>query len=306
MAAYLFDEIKKNKRNTWILIFCVTVLMVIVGYVFGQFFGYGLWGLIIASVTAFILVLSAYYGGDKLVLATMGAEPADYIRYRQLHNVVEEMAIAAGIPKPAVYVIDSAASNAFATGRDPQHASVAITTGLMDQLNREELQGVIGHEMSHVRHYDIRFSMLMAVLVGTIALMCDGFWRTIRYSRGGRKKGGGGAVILVLAILLAILAPLAAYIIQYAMSRKREYLADAGGAELTRNPLALANALQKIAGDRDPLDVKNRGAQHLFIISPVNPLSASEQGLGSLFMTHPPIEKRINILREMAHTPTTQ
>jgi heat shock protein HtpX len=231
----------------------------------------------------------------------MGALPADPMEYRMLHNLVEEMAIAAGLPKPKVYVIRSGASNAFATGREPQQASIAVTTGLLEILNREELQGVIGHETSHIRHFDTRYAVLMAVLVGAVVIVCDSFWRALRWGGFRSRKGAQAAVLIfVLALLLSIIAPLFARIIQFAMSRTREFLADSGGAELTRNPVGLARALEKLSTDPDPLDIANRGTQHLFIVNPLNTYSGSTWAVG-LFSTHPPINERVKILNDLAH-----
>src|SRR5437016_1792777 len=217
----------------------------------------------IAMVISFLLALASYFEGDKMVLAVSGAKPIAHKDDPQLYNVVEEMAVAAGVPMPRVYLIDDPAPNAFATGRDPGHAAIAVTTGLRQKLNREELQGVVAHEMSHIRNFDIRLMLLMAVLIGTIVMLSDLFWQMLRFgsfsgrdSRSGSSKdsgkGGGGIValaIFVAAVILAILAPILAQIIQLAVSRQREYLADASGVELTRNPLGLAHALRKIDAD---------------------------------------------------------
>ena len=219
------------------------------------------------------------------------------------------MSLAAGVPMPAVYVIDDTAPNAFATGRDPEHASIAITTGLLQKLDREELQGVIGHELSHVRNYDIRFTLLVGVLVGSIALLADmylriGFWTGFggrgRRSSDSSDSGGLGVIVLVVSIVLAILAPIAARLVQLAVSRQREYLADASAVELTRNPTGLENALIKIAVDQEPLEVANRATQHLYIVNPMKKLS--DRGIG-LFSTHPPILDRVNRLRGMYGQP---
>jgi len=224
----------------------------------------------------------------------------------QLFNVVEEMTIAAGLPSPpAVYVIEEPAPNAFATGRDPQHSSIAVTRGLMQLLDREELQGVVAHEMSHIRNYDIRFATLVGILVGMIALVADFFLRFSFFGGFGRRRGGGnsndqaGAILMVIALVLAILAPLAAYGVQFAISRRREYLADASGVELTRNPLGLARALNDIAGDPQPLRHANRATAHLYIANPLKNKKTKE--VSGVFDTHPPIQKRIGILLEMAH-----
>jgi heat shock protein HtpX len=295
-----------NRRNSILLVIAVMAFLAALGFTIG----FGTSGKVAggfavtagAIVLATLLSVGSYFGGDQLVLATSGAKEVDQKSAPQLMNVVQEMALAAGIPMPKVYIIDDTAPNAFATGRDPQHASVAITTGLLQKLDREELQGVIGHEMSHVRNYDIRFSLLVAVLVGSIALMADFFLRFTFWGggRGGgdRDKGGGGLVVIVylLAIVLAILAPIIARVVQLAVSRQREYLADASSVELTRNPHGLEQALAKIAGDKDVLEVANRATQHLYF---TNPIKKFEQRSSSMFSTHPSIVDRINRLRRL-------
>jgi heat shock protein HtpX len=208
------------------------------------------------------------------------------------------MTIAAGLPMPKVYVIDDTAPNAFATGRDPEHASVAVTSGLLEKLNRDELQGVIAHEMSHVGNFDIRYAMLVGILVGTTVLISDFFLRGLWFGGGRRREGGGQAqlIMIVIAIVLAILAPIFARLLQLSISRQREYLADATAVKLTRNPKALADALQKISDDREVLEVANRATAHLYI---VNPIKRFEKRAKGIFSTHPPIEERIQILRSL-------
>ncbi len=223
-------------------------------------------------------------------------------------NVVTELSIAANIPPPRVYVIEDTAPNAFATGRDPTHASVAITTGLLEKLDREELQGVIAHELSHVRNLDIRFTLLVGVLVGSIALLADFFLRFTFWGGGSRRSsrdrdGGGGGlmvILIIVAFVLAILAPVFARFVQLAVSRQREYLADASSVDLTRNPAGLQRALAKIANDREVLEVANRATQHLYI---VNPIKAFEERASGLFSTHPPIDERVRRLRLIGHLP---
>jgi heat shock protein HtpX len=224
-------------------------------------------------------------------------------------NVVRELSIAANVPMPRVYLIEDTAPNAFATGRDPEHASVAITTGLLQKLDREELQGVIGHELAHVRNYDIRFSLLVGVLVGSIALLADilarmAFWggMTGRGARRGGSRDGGGAAVFIffLGLLVAILAPFFARLVQMAVNRQREYLADATSVELTRNPYGLERALAKLATDQEPLEVANRATQHLYIVNPIKKLDESARGL---FSTHPAIVDRINRLRRLTGEP---
>jgi heat shock protein HtpX len=299
--ANLYEQINRNKRRSWNLIALVILLLAVVGYLIGGAYGNPSLGIMVAVAVSLVSALISYYSGDQVVLGLMGAQPADPTEYRMLHNTVEEMAIAGGLPKPKVYVIHSGASNAFATGREPGRASIAVTTGLLELLNREELQGVIGHEMSHIRQFDTRYAILMAVLVGAVVILCDSFWRALRWGRFKSRKGAQAAVLIfVFALLLSVIAPLFARIIQFAMSRTREFLADSGGAELTRNPVGLARALEKLSADPDPLDIANRGTQHLFIVNPLNTYSGSTWAVG-LFSTHPPIKERVKILNDLAH-----
>lgn len=305
MATTFYAQKAVNRRNSLLLVLLIAALLAALGFAIG----YGTTGQVesgaivtaVAVVLALVLSLVSYFAGDSLVLAASGARQVTEQDAPQLVNVVGEMTIAAGVPMPRVYVIDDSAPNAFATGRDPRHASIAITTGLLQKLDREELQGVIGHELSHVRNFDIRFALLVAVLVGSIALLADlflrwGFW-------GGRSssrdRGGGGGlqlIVLVFAIVLAILAPIFARLVQLAVSRQREYLADASSIELTRNPYGLERALAKIAGDQEVLEVANRATQHLYIVNPIKKFEERSRGL---FSTHPPILDRINRLRAL-------
>ncbi len=251
--------------------------------------------------------LGSYFGGDQLVLASSHAQEVTPQQAPGLYNVVNEMAIAAGVPMPKVYVIDDPSPNAFATGRDPQHSSIAVTTGLLQKMNREELQGVIGHEMSHVRNYDIRFTLIVGVLVGSIALLAQLFLRYTFWFGGGRSnrdndRGGGGGfavVMLVIGVVLAILAPIFTALVQMAVSRQREYLADASSVELTRNPHGLESALAKLATDNESLHSANGATQHLYIVNPLKKLG----GGSALFSTHPPIVDRINRLRQLTGDP---
>jgi heat shock protein HtpX len=259
-----------------------------------------LFGLVLAFVVGTVSGLATYYGGDRIVLAASRAKEITHDDAPVLFNVVEEMAIAGGVPMPKVYVIEDSAPNAFATGRDPEHASVAVTSGLLEKLNRDELQGVIAHEMSHVGNYDIRYAMLVGILVGTTVLISDFFLRGLWFGGGrGRQQEGGSLIqliMIVVAIVLAVLAPLFARLLQLSISRQREYLADATAIQLTRNPKGLADALQKISGDREVLEVANRATAHLYI---VNPIKKFEKRAKGLFSTHPPIEERIQILRSL-------
>jgi heat shock protein HtpX len=299
------ERIAVNRRNSLLLIAAFLAFVAVFGYVIGwAWIGDpvgAIFGLVLAFVVGIVSGLATYYGGDRLVLATSRAKEITHDDAPVLFNVVEEMAIAAGIPMPKVYIIDDSAPNAFATGRDPEHASVAVTSGLLEKLDRDELQGVIAHEMSHVGNFDIRYAMLVGVLVGTTVLISDFFLRGLWFGggRGGGRGGGGGyaqLIMLVVAILLAILAPIFARLLQLSISRQREYLADASAVRLTRNPKGLADALQKISGDREVLEAANRATAHLYI---VNPVKSFEKRAKGLFSTHPPIGERIEILRSM-------
>lgn len=259
-----------------------------------------------ALVFGVIGALWSYFQGANAILRMVHAKEVTRELDPELFNVVDEMRLAAGIPMPKVYLIPESALNAFATGRDPEHGVVAITTGLRAKLNRDELQGVIAHEIAHIRHFDIRFSLLMATMVGLIVFATDLFLRITFYGGGRRSnnsKGGGGLVILlfVVAIILAIVAPIAAKFIQMAYSRQREYLADAGAVELTRHPEGLAGALRKLATDREPLvETANRGTAHMFIVNPLRKMRDSGQQLRSHFSSHPPVEDRIARLMALA------
>jgi len=305
-----YDQIAANRRNSFLLTALVVVLLGLLGFTIGwAVLGDPSGGLIATAIAVALGALAGvgtYFAGDSLVLAVSGAKEVDATQSPQLLNVVQEMAIAANVPMPRVYLIDDSAPNAFATGRDPKHASVAITTGLLEKLDREELQGVVGHELSHVRNFDIRFSLVVGVMVGVIAILADFFLRFTFWGGGrgsrDRDSGGGGAqaIIFVLAIVLAILAPIISRFIQLAVSREREYLADASAVELTRNPYGLERALAKISGDPEVLEVANRGTQHLFF---TNPIKKFEERSSSLMSTHPAVLDRINRLRELTGDP---
>jgi heat shock protein HtpX len=296
------ERIAVNRRNSLLLIAAFLAFVAVFGYVIGYAWigdpTGALFGLGLAFVVGAVSGVATYYGGDRMVLAASRAKEITHDDAPVLFNVVEEMAIAAGLPMPKVYIIQDSAPNAFATGRDPEHASVAVTSGLLKKLNRDELQGVIAHEMSHVGNLDIRYAMLVGVLVGTTVLISDFFLRGLWFGGGRRREGGGQAqiIMLVVAILLSILAPLFARLLQLSISRQREYLADASAVRLTRNPKGLADALQKIGGDREVLEVANRATAHLYI---VNPVKGFEKRAKGLFSTHPPIEERVQILRSM-------
>jgi heat shock protein HtpX len=307
VSTTFYHQIAANKRQSLFLAVAVAAILGVFGFVIG----YALTGkpeggiaaTVIAIVVAALSSIGSYLAGDKLVLATSQAREVDEETAPQLTNVVREISIAAGVPMPRVYVIEDSAPNAFATGRDPEHASVAVTTGLLEKMDREELQGVLGHELSHVRNYDIRFTLLVGVLVGSVALLSDFFLRWTFWFGGGRSsndrdRGGGGlqAIFFILAIVLSILAPIASRLVQLAVSRQREFLADASSVEVTRNPQGLERALEKIAMDRDVLEVASRATQHLYFTNPIKKFEARASGLMS---THPPIVERVNRLREL-------
>jgi heat shock protein HtpX len=301
-----YEQISANRRNSFLMAAFVVALLALLGFTIGYAISGSVEGAVAVTGLATLLGGASgaftYFAGDSLVLAVSQARQVDEAQAPKLMNVVRELAIAANVPMPKVYVIDDTAPNAFATGRDPQHASIAITTGLLEKLDREELQGVIGHELSHVRNLDIRFSLIVAVMVGVIAILADFFLRFTFWGGGGRRDrdggGGGGAqaVIFVVAIVLAILAPLISRFIQLAVSRQREYLADASSVELTRNPYGLERALAKISSDQEVLEVANRGTQHLYF---TNPIKKFEERSSNLMSTHPAIIDRINRLRQL-------
>jgi heat shock protein HtpX len=290
-----YTEQARNVRRSSILMGLFILIVASLAWAIGETSGLGPGGVVVGLIFGSVGALSAYYAGDRMVLAASGAIEAGAESEPVLHNVVEELCLAAGLPKPRLYVIESQAPNAFATGRDPQHASVAVTRGLLQKMSREELQGVLAHELSHVRNSDVRFATIVGILVGTTALLADWSYRSWRF-RGRGRSGRGGAVLVLVAAVLALLAPLASRLIQMAISRRRELLADATGVELTRNPHGLAAALRKIAADPSGLETANRATQHMYI---VNPLKSFGMDSTALFSTHPPIEARIRILEAM-------
>jgi len=303
-----YREIDRNRRRSWLLVAIVVIVLGLLGGAIGYATGFEWYGVVVAVLVATALSVGSYFGGDALVMATSGAREIGRENppetYRQLVNIVEEMRLAGGLPPPRIWIIDDTAPNAFATGRDPEHASVAVTTGLLQKLDREQLQGVMAHEMSHVGNLDIRFTLLVGVLVGSIALLADWFlrftfWGGARRSSSDSDRGGGGvqAIIFVVALVLAILAPLIGRLVQAAVSRSRESLADASAVELTRNPIGLARALRTISDDQEVLEVANRATQHLYI---VNPIKSFEERAKSLWDTHPPIGERIRALEGIA------
>jgi heat shock protein HtpX len=302
----VYEQIASNKRKTVLLIFGAIVLLGAVGYVLGLWYGSGIVGLVGAVALAIVLSLGSFFGGDRLVLASTRAREVTPQDQARLHNIVEGLSIAAGIPKPRVYVIPEQAPNAFATGRNPEHSSVAVTEGLLATMNRVELEGVIGHELSHVVDRDILVGTVVATLVGAVVLISEFFmrswwWGGVRGRRGGDRSGGGiEAIIFAVGLALLVLAPIIGQIVRLAVSRQREFLADAQGALLTRYPPGLASALRKIgAASGVPMRSANNATAHLWLNQPSRVQGEGMGPLEKLFSTHPPIEERIRRLEEM-------
>lgn len=301
----VYNAIDSNKRKTFFIMILFIMFFVTVAYIFGQAAGGG-YGLSYAGIFLIISGLMSffsYYYSDKIVLAMSGAKKADPHRDSEVIHIVEQLCIASGLPKPAVYIVNDQAPNAFATGRDPKHAAVAVTTGLLSILKRSELEGVIAHELSHVKNYDTRVMGVVSILVGAIAILSDVFMRSLWFGGLGGDRDDdnkGNQIFMILAIIASILAPIAASLIQLAISRRREFLADASGALLTRYPEGLANALEKIAGDRHVLKSASNATAHFYIENPFKAdAHKSRSWIINLFSTHPPVEERVKILRSM-------
>ena len=295
----LYEQIAGNRRLSYLLLFLFVAVIAGIGYVFGLYYEIGEYAVLPAVVFALFMAWGSYYYSDRLVLSMSQARPVTHEQEQVLWNAVEGISLAAGLPMPRLYVIEDSAPNAFATGRDPQHAALAVTRGLLDKMNKLELEGVIGHEMAHIHNYDIRFMMLVSVLVGTIVLLSDWMTRSLWYGRGSRRSrssGGGGGILLLIGLVFVVLSPIIAQLMQLALSRRREFLADASGAMLTRYPEGLASALEKIAADTEPLEVANKATAHLYIY---NPLRDHGGWLNGLFSTHPDVAERVKRLREM-------
>jgi heat shock protein HtpX len=302
----LYEQIARNKRRTVLLVLGALVFAGGLGFLFSYLIvNNGFAGLVIALIIVGIGAASSYYAGDKLVLRASRARPVTHEDEPRLHNIVEGLSLAAGLPKPAVYVVPEKAPNAFATGRDPEHSSIAVTRGLLDTMNRVELEGVIGHEMSHIRDRDILLGTVVAALVGAVVLLSEFMLRWLWWGggRGGDRDDDGGRggfpLLIIVGVVLAILAPFFAQVIKLAVSRRREYLADAEGALLTRYPPGLAGALRKIAADTTPMRVANNATAHLWLNQPSRIPGESNHWWENLFSTHPPIQDRIRILEEM-------
>ena len=297
----MYEQISRNKWKSFLLVTFFFALIFSLTWVFGRLTGFGPHALILAGIVSVAMAFGSYYASDKIVLAISQAKPVEKKDYPYLYNVVEGLAIAAGLPKPRCYIIDDTAPNAFASGRNPRNSVVVVTKGLLEKLNRIELEGVMAHEMSHIKNYDVLLQTLAVVMVGVVALLSDWFLRSFFWGGGRRRrdsKGGGNAaaIFILVGLLLAVFSPLIAQLLRLASSRKREFLADANGALLTRYPPGLASAHRKISDDKEPLEAANKATAHLYII---NPLLEYRGKVNKLFSTHPPVEERIAALDKM-------
>jgi len=293
--ATIYNQADRNTRLTWLYISGFLIFVIAVGYVFAGAMNNSTI-LVVAVIFSTLMSFASYWWSDKIVLAMSGAKEVSHENAKEIYHLVENLCITAGLPVPKIYIIQDSSPNAFATGRDSQHAVIALTTGIIEKLEKKELEGVIAHELSHIGNRDILLSTVIVVLVGFIALMADWFRRWAWFGGGddNRDRGQLGLILFVAGIILSILAPLAAMLIQLAISRKREFLADADGALLTRYPEGLASALEKISADPAPMKSANRATAHLFI---ANPFKGKK--ISSLFQTHPPITERVKVLRGM-------
>lgn len=302
--ASIYKNADSNTRKTWLLITGFLVFVIAIGWLFSQALQSNAI-LVVAVVLSVAMSISSYWFSDKIVLSMAGAQPIKKEDYPELYRVVENLCITAGLPLPKIYIINEMQLNAFATGRDKSHAVVAVTRGLLQRLDKNELQGVLAHELSHIGNKDMLLGTVIVILAGVVSILSNFFFRLSFWSSGMRgrrdsnQEGGAGGILLILGIIAAILAPIAATMIQLAISRKREFLADADGALLTRYPEGLASALEKISADVTPMKVANTASAHLYIDSPFNE-KQGESWFVKLFSTHPPIEERIKILRDMS------
>ncbi len=301
----MYERIASNVRKSWFLIFVFMLFVALIGWVFGEFTGFGLWGLAGAVAFSLVMIWGSYFSSDKIALSMSKAKPAEGPEWRQLQNIVEGLSIAAGMPKPRVYVVYDDAPNAFATGRNPKHGAIAVTTGLLQKLNRDELQGVLAHELSHIKNRDTLVMTLAVTLVGVIVLLADWLIRAMFWG-GDNDNRGLGLPFAIVGFVLLLISPLVAQLLQFAISRQREFLADADGVFLTRHPQGLINALEKLRQDQTVVRTASRATAHLWIESPIARAAgegarkgASKQGawLNRMFDTHPPLESRIQALQ---------
>ncbi len=299
----VYEQVDANKRRSAVIMVLFTVFIVAAAWIFGEALNYGLsfvgWALVFSGLMSF----ASYYYSDQIILGLSGARPADRKRDFQFYTVTENLAMASKLPMPKLYVIDDTAMNAFATGRDPQHAVVCATSGLLSRLDRTELEGVISHELSHVSNYDIRLMAIVTVMIGLVTLLADWFLRASFWGRGNRDDRDNSQLQMIffaVGIILALLSPLIAQLIQLAISRRREFLADASGVKLTRFPEGLARALKKISQDKEPLEAANKATAHLYISDPLKNRKDSVGWFAGMFATHPPIKERIAALEAMS------
>ncbi len=297
----VYESIDANKRKSLLVIVLFMAFIAIVSWFFSKILGYGLSFLGPALIFSGLMSFASYWWSDRIILAISGARPASRKKDFHFFTVTENLSLVGQLPMPKLYVIEDTAMNAFATGRDPKHAAVCVTTGLLARLNRTELEGVIGHELSHIRFYDIRLMSIVTILVGMVTLLADWFLRGMRFGGSRRKKEGGQiqAVLFVIAIVLALLSPLIAQFIKLAISRRREFLADSGSIMLTRQPNGLISALKKLAADKEPLEAANKATAHLYITNPLRNLHSGIGWFAGLFATHPPVKERIKALEKM-------
>ena len=304
---HVYDLVASNKRRSVLLALGFIAILAVIGWAVSLIVGLGSWGVLIALVVAGFLAFLSYWKSDSVALAMSRAKPADPQQYRRLHNLVEGLCIAAGLPKPRLYIIEDEAPNAFATGRNPKHAAIAVTTGLLEKMNRVELEGVLAHELSHIKNYDILVSTLAVTMVGAVALISDIgirmlWWNGGRRGRDDRQDNNPlGIILLIVGLVVIILAPLIAQLMQFAVSRKRESLADLTGVQITRYPPGLISALEKLKADSTVVHASSRATAHLWIEQPTaqTPEEGRLSRLNRLFDTHPPLEERIAALREL-------
>jgi heat shock protein HtpX len=297
----MYEQISSNKWKSFFLILFFLCLIFVLAWILGEQTGLGSQALILAVIIAVVMTFGSYYASDKIVLAISRAKPVEKKDYPYLYNVVEGLAIAGGLPKPRCYIIDDTAPNAFASGRNPKNSVIVVTKGLLQKLNRAELEGVIAHEMAHIKNYDVLVMTLTVVMAGVVVLLSDWILHSFIWGGGKRrssskKSGNAGAILVVVGLAMAILSPLIAQLIRLAVSRKREFLADANGAFLSRYPPGLASALKKLDADKEPLEAANKATAHLYI---VNPLKDIKGVVNKMYNTHPPIEERVAALEKM-------
>ena len=290
----LYNQIADNKRKSWLFVIFLFALVALAVLFFTLITGFGKAGFVIAFFIALLTTVGSYYYSDSIVISSTGAKPAEGPQFRKYHSLVEGLCIASGLPKPRLYYLEDGAINAFATGRDPKHAVVCVTTGALEKLDKSELEGVLAHELSHVKNYDIRFITFAVVMVGLVSILANMAFRSMFYGGDRRDGGKAGTALLVIGLLFMILAPIFAKLVQLAVSRKREYLADATGASLTRYPDGLAKALEKIKLEGLAVKTANSTTASLFFANPLKGASFS-----NLFATHPPIDERISRLKAM-------